>query len=133
MIEETVIVLIDELASFREASHQPFPSADCDKLVKGQENVYIDFAADLNTYNMSISAPVDWGSKIVEWTTENIQRFLKYTEQAFFEKFPRYQPLAPLVTEIDTPNLYANIQLHEKIRTSVRKLLLKLLVLAQAR
>jgi hypothetical protein len=126
MTNETVEALIHKIAQLKDGVYGPFPTADCRKLATITGELYMDFKADLNTYNMSVTAPIDWGEKITDWSIETIQRFSKYTEQSFFEKFPEYVPLVPYITKDRTPNLYTNILLHDEVRVSVHSLMLKL-------
>jgi hypothetical protein len=119
--------LIHELDAYDEQRRQPFPREDCRKITEGDSDKELDLVGDLNTYDMTITGSISWGEKIVDWPSEKINRLLKYTNKPFFEAFPEYKFLEPLITKTNTPDLYEDILLHEKIRLVLIELLTLLL------
>lgn len=119
--------LIQELASYDEESRKPFPRADVRKITGGDVDRELDFVGDLNAYDMTISGPISWKASIVEWPRKKAEEVLEYSTKSFFEHYPQYKPLELLISEKNTPDLYADLQLHNKMRMVLRKLLTQLL------
>jgi len=121
--------LIKELGSYGAKAVRPFPYSDCRKLIDSltlqERNHFQDFTADLNTFDMAVSGPISWDTKILDWPQERVERVYKYVEKNFFQRFPRYKIVKRLINRTDTPNLFEDIRTHNKIR----KILLKLLPL----
>jgi len=126
-MQEKVAHLIQDLAAYDEQSRKPFPRKDCRKITGGDSDKELDLVGDLNTYDMTISGPISWGDKVMEWSNEKIDRILKYTAKPFFDQYPQYKPLEPLVSDTNTPDLCADLQLHEEMRLVLRQLLTQIL------
>lgn len=126
-MKKEVFDLIQELTSYNIKSRNSFPRADVRKITGGNIDDELNFVGDLNTYDMTISGPISWGMKIAEWPRGKIEKTLEYSSKSFFDHYSNYRFLETSITKSYTPELYADMQLHEEIRTTLRKLLAQLL------
>lgn len=125
--------LINELEGYGKKSVHPFPYADCRKLISDlslqEQRHFEEFTANLNTFHMAVSGPISWGAKILGWPQERVIREYAYLQKSFFQRFPQYKTVRRLINKTNTPDLFKEIKVHEKIR----KLLLELLPLLIAK
>jgi hypothetical protein len=113
--------LIRELGSLYEAIKHPFPYRDCSKLQR-RDTKYEGLVADLDLYLKDIAGYCTWGERLLEWSKPEIEKALKVLSRSFFERNPDYIPMESLITEENTPDLYAKLILHERIRASLLRL-----------
>jgi hypothetical protein len=106
---------------------RPFPYADCRKIKGNEDELYGDLIPDLNTYFYGIASPSGAVNKLLQRPKDHLLESQSWLSKSFFERWPQYKPLEPLITESNTPDLYAELMLHEKIRTTLLKLLSQLL------
>lgn len=128
MKHKTVDELLAELLDLSEKEfHGPFPYADCRKLTSKEVKRYEDFTADLNTYFYYIVSHSSGVKKVLRWPRERLLESQKWLAKSFFERFPKYKPLEPLINASNTPDLYTRMALCERMRTGLLDLFSNLL------
>jgi hypothetical protein len=113
--------LVRDLNPLYEKSRHPFAYADCRKLLH-QGATYEGLAADLDLYLKDIAGYCTWGRRLLKWSKPEIEKALATLSRSFFEKNPEYKPLESQITEENTPDLYADLVLHEKMRQTLLSL-----------
>ena len=122
-MQTRILELIQELVGYDKRRRRPFPREDCRKVFGANGDRELDFVGDLNSYDMTITGPISWGAKILDWPNEKIGTLLRYANKSFFEAFSEYAYLQPLITKTNTPDLYNDMELHERIRLVLIELL----------
>jgi len=82
---------------------------------------------DLDLYCLDLAGYASWGKKILDWPREKMLEARAKVEKSFFELHPKYLPLAPLITEMKTPDLASRMAIYEKLRIEILNLLSGLL------
>jgi YxiJ-like protein len=119
--------LIDAiLRRLEEKRQHPFPYDGCRKILRESDNRYENLIPDLDIYFSDIAGYCSWGKKILDWPKEKIQEAKERLEEDFFEKYPKYKPLEPMLTETNVPDLHAELALYETMRTKLLQLLTRL-------
>ncbi len=129
MSSESVKEIIRELQSiYREASGVRFPYEGSRHLLREVGGSYEGLIPDLDVYFSTIAGYCSWGERILKWSQEKILEAQNRIAASFFEKHPQYKPLEVAITESNTPDLFAQMALHEKMRKSLLELLDRLKV-----
>ena len=128
MGENTLDSLLSALNDmYRRGFDGPFPYADCRKIIGQDHKKYEDLTADLNTYFSEVIGSSSWGRRLAEWPRDRMRGVKGALEKTFFERYPAYSPLAPMITASDTPDLYAKLIYSEQLRVNLVKILTLLL------
>jgi hypothetical protein len=101
----------------------PFPYSDASKLRREGGELYEGFIPDLDMHFSDIAGYCSWGGKILRWPKEKIDEARERLSRSFFERFPKYDSLQVVINELDTPALYKELQLHERMRRKLLDLL----------
>ena len=112
----------DLQAHYREASNIPFPYDGIRNLLRQAAGDYESLIPDLDMYFSTIAGYCSWGEKILKWPQEKILEAQNRIAVSFFTKHPQYKPLEVAITESDTPDLFALMASHEKMRRSLLQL-----------
>jgi hypothetical protein len=123
MSNKSVKELIQDLqAHYREASNIRFPYEGSRNLLRQAAGNYEGLVPDLDMYFSTIAGYCSWGEKILNWPQEKILEAQNRIAVTFFAKHPQYKPLEAAITESDTPDLFAVMASHEKMRRSLLEL-----------
>jgi hypothetical protein len=123
---------LDELLSdiknlFEQDCAGPFPYAGCRNVLRAAGPGYEDLIPDLDMYFYTIASHAGGAAKILQWPPEKILKAEAALKHSFFERHQRYQPLQQQITTENAPDLYADLELHEKMRATLLHLLSLLL------
>ena len=128
MSSKTIEQMVDELLHlYEEKRRSPFPRTGCRKILRGSGDRYEGLIPDLDLYFSDIAGYCSWGRKILHWPKEKVQEVKDGLGRSFFEKYPKYKPLEPMITESHTPDLHAKLRLYETMRTRLIELLNRIL------
>lgn len=120
--------LASELQHLYQAEfHSPFPYKDCRKLLSEANEDYEDLIPDLDSYFYNIASHCGGVRKILKWSNEQLLKSREQLGESFFVKYPQYKPLEPMITNVNTPDLYARLELCERLRVNLLELLFELL------
>jgi len=111
----------------REDLGNPFPYTGCRKLLHGKGISYEGLIPDLDLYFYEIASHCGGIKNILKWSQERLLAAQTQLSKSFFERHPEYQPLEPMITKEDTPDLYSHLMAHEKVRRMLLELLNQLL------
>lgn len=128
MSNSNIKVITGELLQlYEEKRRSPFPYAGCGKILRETGQRYDGLIPDLDLYLSSIAGYCSWGHGILKWPKEKIEETKERLSRSFFEIYPQYKPLMPMITESATPDLYTDLALHEKMRLKLLDILSRLL------
>ena len=108
---------------FNKTIRGPFPYDDCRALLREAPNKYKDLIPALDLFFSTVAGYGSWGPKLLQWSPGQRQKATEDLAVSFFEKYPLYEPLLPLVTFSITPRLYSAFKAHESLRQSLLELL----------
>jgi len=121
MAENEIDILVSEVEALCQESKGPFPHKDCRKLRDGKVD-YGSVVPDMDWCMKTIAGYCSWGDKLKKWPKSKIAEAQENLARTFFEKHPEYKPLELKITEMETPDLYADLLLHEKMRAALLRL-----------
>ncbi len=98
---------------------KPFPYQGCRTLLRGTDERMDGFIPDLALYFADIAGFSDSANRLNGWDKERVAMAQRMLEKSFFEKHSEYQALEGRITPDDTPDLYADMMLHEEMRRKV--------------
>ena len=101
----------------------PFPYQDCRTLLEGTDDRMAGFIPDLALHFAEIAGFALGAKRLDRWDKEKVTNAQRALVRSFFEKHPEYQELEARITPADTPDLYADMALHEKMRIEVLHLI----------
>ncbi len=101
----------------------PFPYSDCRRLLREDPDKYEYLIPTLDLFFSTVAGYASWGLKSLQWGSEQIDKATKDLKASFFEQYPLYEPLLPLVTFSNTPHLYSDLRAHEGVRQKLLELL----------
>lgn len=108
---------IEELLKlYHEDRGKPFPYSDAKKLRKHSGEAYEGLIPDLDLFSSEIAGYCSWGKGILKWSRDKVAEAQQTIGRSFFDRFPQYKPLEPLITQENVPDLYASLRLHEEVR-----------------
>ena len=91
-----------------------FPHEDCRKI--GDSIEACDWIkADVNTFFHSLwsLSAID---KLVKLPDQELERYNKWLEKSFFERFPKYVEAEKVITPKFTPKLFKALEINEELR-----------------
>ncbi len=115
------------LHTYKEYLVKPFPYQGALKLRREGGEAYEGLIPDMDMYFYDIASHCGGVKKMLKWPKEKLHQAREKFGQSFFDKYAQYKPLEPLITEANTPDLYACLMQHEQMRVSLLKLLSQLL------
>jgi hypothetical protein len=118
----------DELRRLYEKElRKPFPYEDCKRVMEESGMKGTVLIPDLDIYWSDLAGYASLGKKILNWPRGKMLEARARMEKSFFELHPKYLSLAPLITEMKTPDLTSRMALYEKLRVEMIDLLSRLL------
>lgn len=102
---------------------KPFPYHGCRKVLRGDHEHMEGFIPDLALYFAEIAGFAHGAKRLNRWNEERIAQAQKMMERSFFEQHPEYRELEAAITPAETPDLYADMVLHELMRTKMLHLI----------
>jgi len=100
-----------------------FPHRDCDKLYDQVGKQAQDLVPDLDLYTTYIAGYCSRGNRLVRLKGQELVDAKKTASKSFFEEYPQYASLKPLVTESFTPDLIRYLNSYEEMRVVLLKIL----------
>jgi len=110
--------LIKQLNLLYKQCLSPFPREDIHFLQdnhNASENLYFDF----NDYSMTLAGYSSWSFNTLKWQGEWLENVKSFLSCNFFEQYPQYEKLKIFINEQDTPKLYKDLVLCEKLRAKL--------------
>ena len=133
MIDHTVTEAVVELRRvFKEDLTEPFPYADCHRLLTHIEGDDEGLIPDLDLFFWDVAKYCSLGKKLLHLPKDDLSKARVMLAESFFEKHPEYLPLAALINETDTPTLSAELKLHDELRARLLAIISTLLAEAEA-
>jgi hypothetical protein len=114
------------LRLYDENRQHPFPYDGCRAVLKRAGREHEHLISDLDQYFSEIAGYSSWGRKILTWPKEKVEQVRKRLSRSFFQKHEDYKPLEAMITQVDTPDLYAELELYETMRNTLLALLSQL-------
>ena len=128
MNELDLILLAEEIKrTYEEEDRGPFPSADCRELMRDFPFDDHWFATYLDTYCSDIAGHCSWGKGILKWPAEKLRKSHGLLSFSFFDLYPQYANLQRLITDDETPDLFEELKLYDKLRRQLLVLLFELI------
>jgi len=118
--------LVFQIPSMAELTQRPFPSADCYKLIRQVKQILDGLNACLALYFSAIAGYASSAKNIALWTTERKRSARKDLARGFYDQYPQFQIIRPLVSSANVPDLYADFRLYERAREILLTILSKL-------
>jgi hypothetical protein len=106
-------------ARYRQTLHKKFPYEDCYKLQKMHPGVTDGFIPDLDCFLSFIAGYSSSASRLDKRTRGEILSAIRRLRLSFFELYPQYRPLAPIITPSQFGNLFAELELADGFRTDL--------------
>lgn len=123
-LEETLIELQRIL---KEDLSKPFPYDDCRRVLAKAGVTGADLISYLDLYFGDIAGYCSWGKNLLRMSKDDLNGARALLARSFFEKHPEYLPLTALINETDTPTLFAELGLYDKVRLQLLAVIAELL------
>jgi hypothetical protein len=118
MVDRAGITLADDINRLWQAKGQtPFPTADCWTFRELLGDKYNSFVMALDSYFCDIAGLCMMGRELLDLPSEKVVEAREILGNRFFENHPEFTSVTPLITELNTPNLYSKMELYETFRT----------------
>ena len=112
----------DALYQMSQKDQGPFPYEDCRKLLQeAGNNLYGDLVPDLNTYFYEIYSYSAGARNLVAWSSEELVQSRKLFHKSFFDRYPQYAPLQPVINQDNVPTLAQRMSLYDQMRVKLTK------------
>lgn len=112
----------DGLYLMSQEDQGPFPYEDCRKLLQEVGNkLYGDLVPDLNTYFYEIYSYSAGAKNLVTWSNEELAQSRKLFHKSFFDRYPQYAALQPIINQDNVPALAQRMSLYNQMRLSLTK------------
>lgn len=102
-----------------EEDRSPFPYDGSRWLLQDFEDEFEDFIPNLDMWCSYIAGYCSWGKRLVRWNEEKVLQARGVMSLSFFDMHPEYARLERLITESDTPDLYEQLRLYERMRKNL--------------
>lgn len=119
---DAVGALLDRLAVINAKDRGPFPYRDCRMLLEGTSG-YEELIPDLDSYFSELAGYASSGPRLLQWRTDKVNQVRGELTQTFYDRFPKYRPLAPRVTAATTPDLFAALRMADEKRAVLTELM----------
>lgn len=124
MWDNDLITQAERLSSlYREHSRTPFPYDSIRELVQQAGTSYNTLTPDLDLYFSTIAGYCSWGKGLLRWDDAKVEQAKAYASLGFFDRHQNYKPLVPLMRESD---LTKELDIYERMRTTLLVLLTQL-------
>ena len=119
----TIKDLLDQLDALSESEARPFPYDGCRWLRVAARDRHEGLVPDLDSYLSEFAGYRSWGKKILEWSDEKIATVEKRLSRSFFERFPAYAELKPLLGSSEASEVRRTLHNAEQTREALLQLL----------
>jgi hypothetical protein len=122
---------IPELATliehrFRAQRRNPFPYDEVETLIR-RHCTTEQIVVDLDIFHSAIDGYADSARALAVSDEEKLLKARRDLSRSFFDIFPRNKPCQDLITENDTPRLFARMRVAEDLRRELLSMLDRLL------
>jgi hypothetical protein len=93
-----------------------FPYGDCRKLFSEAGDAALDLIPDLDLHSSFIAGYCSRGQMLVKLSSQQVSRVRRLASRSFFEKYPAYVGLRPLINESYSPELFGFLGWIEEMR-----------------
>jgi hypothetical protein len=107
--------LLKELDALNESNLGPFPYEGCRRLKAALREGHDALIPDLDAYLSEFAGYRSWGKRILQWPDEKIETIAKRLNQTFFDRFPAYAAVEPILVSSEAADV--NKALHHADRT----------------
>jgi hypothetical protein len=116
--------LLSQLDALSGSDGGPFPYEGCRRLRAAVGERHEGLIPDLDAYLSEFAGYRSWGNKILTWSDEKIAAVENRVSQSFFDRFPSYAELKPILEVTEASDVRRALQNAEKTREVLRHLLL---------
>jgi hypothetical protein len=118
----TIKDLLNRLDALSEVEAGPFPYDGCRWLRVAADYRHDGLVPDLDGYLSEFAGYRSWGKKILEWPDEKIATVEKRLSRSFFERFPAYTELKPLLGSYEASDVRRTLHNAEQTREALLQL-----------
>jgi len=134
IVNDDVKVKAEEIASeaariYEEEARLPFPCDDC-RWLRNEfevEDELEGFIPDLSLWFSDVAGYCSWGKRILNWSEEKLKGTREFLSSSFFDWHPEYGVLERAITEENTPDIYEDLLLYERMRKKLLEVMALLL------
>ena len=112
-----------ELDALRKSDTGPFPYVGCRQLRAAVGGRHAGLIPDLDMYLSEIAGHRSWGTRILKWPDEKIQAVERRLHESFFDRFPAYAELEPILASLGTPDVARTLRNADRTRAVLLELL----------
>ena len=116
-------VLLRELDALTKSSVGPFPYAGCRRLKAAVRTRHEALIPDLDSYLSELAGYRTWGKRILQWPDEKFKAVEARLQDSFFDRFPAYDKLKPVLASSDAADVDIALQNADRTRTIWAELL----------
>jgi len=98
---------------------QPFPYADCRKILSRSDNQFEDLIPCLDIYFSDVAGFCSHAKRISCWSFEENENAEKQMQKSFFVRFPKFSALKSKITDQETPTLYNQLLIYDLMRLTL--------------
>jgi hypothetical protein len=115
--------LLDRLESLTVSHTGPFPYAGCRWLQRAGNERHRGLNPDLDLYLSEFAGYRSWGPRILKWPDEKIAGVEARLAQTFFDRFPAYAELKPMLASSQANDVRTALQGTDQTREVLLHLL----------
>jgi hypothetical protein len=112
---------------YRQEFIHKFPYLDCRKLQKLLPRVASELVPDLDMYFSFIAGYSSSAMRLDRRPQDEIRAALPKLRRSFYDWCPRYNRLATHITEVNTPSLFHDLEVADRLRLGLVTLIAELL------
>jgi hypothetical protein len=116
--------LLAQLDALSGSGGGPFPYEGCRRLRAAVDDRHDGFIPDLDAYLSELAGYRSWGKRILTWSDDKIAVVANRLSQSFFDRFPTYAELKPILEVTQAPDVRYALQNAEQTREVLLHLLL---------
>jgi len=124
--EQTIDTLIAQLPDLKQLTRRPFPHHDCFGLIEDVGEAVSDLIPCLDLYFSTIAGYSSSAQRILLWPDERKRAARHDLARGFYEQYPEFRILQPMITHDSVPDLFDEYWLHEYARETLLTVLLML-------
>ena len=114
-------------ALYKQEFIHKFPYPDCYKLQKLHPSVARELIPDLDMYFCFIAGYSSSAMQLDQRPQGEIRAALPKLKLSFYDSFPRYNRLAKHITDVNTPSLFHDLEVGDRLRLGLVTLITELL------
>lgn len=101
----------------------PFPYADCRKLLAENGENHEELIPALDAYFSNIAGLCIWGNRSLKWTDNEIAEYASLLRKSFFKTYPEFASLESSITDKNTPTLFNQLMIYDLMRLTLLDIL----------